>query len=83
MYYFKFRQTFIFEKTIYYETNYVLKKEKYENVREKKIKQAREKALQNTSKCDIIKNERYLENCHNDVFEISYYITMEKEIVIK
>lgn len=74
---------FIFEKTIYYETNYVLKKEKYENVREKKIKQAREKALQNTSKCDIIKNERYLENCHNDVFEISYYITMEKEIVIK
>ncbi len=74
---------FVYKKNIYYETHYVLKKEKYEDVREKKIMQAREKALQNASKCDIIKNERYLENCNNQIFEISYHVTMEKEIVIK
>ncbi len=74
---------FIYKKSIYYEMEHVLKKLDYNTVRENKINSAREKALQNASKYDIIKEERCYETNESGFFYISYYVTVEKEISVK
>jgi len=74
---------FIYKKTICYETEFVSIKQDYQNVRENKINSAREKALQKIGECDIITEERYVENNLNGVYNITYYLTVQKEILIK
>ena len=74
---------FILKKTTYFETNYVLVEEIYENVREQKISLARNNALQKFEECDIITNERYVENRMAGVCHLKYYLTIEKELEFK
>ena len=74
---------FFYKKTTYFEVTYIERHEVYEDVRENKIDEARQKALQKCDEYEIIKNERYEEKFSGGVYSIIYTITTNKEIIFK
>ena len=74
---------FLYRKITYYETQHILIQKSYDEVRDDKIESARKKALQKVEECDIITNERYAETIGSGIANISYTITIQKEIEIK
>ncbi len=70
----------VLHKKIYYETKTELIEKSFEEVRDEKIQEAKQKALIYFGDCDIIKNEDVNINSLAGVTEVEYVITVERNI---
>ncbi len=71
---------FILNKKIYYETQTKLIQENFQDVKEQKIQEAKQKALIYFQDCDIIKNEDVNILSNAGISNIEYIITVERKV---
>ena len=71
---------FVLKTTTYFETSTRVIEESFDSVKDKIISKARENALQKIEDCDIIKSENFTIKQAGNITNVSYVITISKDI---